>query len=322
MNNDILLTSGYNFEGYSITEYLGVFSGECALDINYSTSAGTKINDFWNSKKNIYCDNLKIAKDKALEKLIVQVGYAGGNAIIGTNFDYNIFSNEIMIVVANGTAVKVKKNNNDIQTMIGSKKFLIEKINCGISFRPVALMFNYKPPLCAFSLDIFCPNPCDISAVLADIIINTIFDYTYIIDDIEFLDFVDGKINHLVSSHTSLEIPLKIIRTVKSVDFKVKKYVVNNNVIELPSDDLKSPLDPMVDDNGNEFRFSLDSFLKETETLKSVKEIYTLMNEYNKTHAEIFEPALIEEVKKMIAADRTYGGMKDSCIRVIRNFFE
>ena len=42
MNNDILLTSGYNFEGYSITEYLGVFSGECALDINYSTSAGTK----------------------------------------------------------------------------------------------------------------------------------------------------------------------------------------------------------------------------------------------------------------------------------------
>ncbi len=25
MNNDILLTSGYNFEGYSITEYLGVF---------------------------------------------------------------------------------------------------------------------------------------------------------------------------------------------------------------------------------------------------------------------------------------------------------
>ena len=50
-----------------------------------------------------------------------------GNAIIGTNFDYNIFSNEIMIVVANGTAVNVKKNNNDIQTMIGSKKFLIEK---------------------------------------------------------------------------------------------------------------------------------------------------------------------------------------------------
>lgn len=322
MNNSILMTSGYNFEGYSITEYLGVFSGEYALHIKYPTSQGTRFADFLNSEITVYSDNLKIAKDKALEKLLVQVGYFGGSAVIGIDFNYNLISDDIVIVVATGTAVKVKKNNNDIQSKIESKKFLIEKINCGIPFRPVALMFNNIPPLCSFLLDIFCPNPCDISAILADIIINTVFNDTYIIEDIEFLDFVDGKLNHLVSSHTTFQIPLKIIRTVKSVDFKVKKYIVNNNVVELPSDDLKSPLDPMVDDNGNEFRFSLDSFLKEIENLKSVKEIYAFMNEYNNSHADIFEPALIEEVEKMITADRTYGGMKDSCIRVIRNFFE
>lgn len=33
MEKDILMTSGFNFEGYTISEYLGVFSGECAIGL-------------------------------------------------------------------------------------------------------------------------------------------------------------------------------------------------------------------------------------------------------------------------------------------------
>ena len=39
----ILLTSGYNFEGYRIKKYLGFCSGECALGTGFLSSLGAEI---------------------------------------------------------------------------------------------------------------------------------------------------------------------------------------------------------------------------------------------------------------------------------------
>ena len=41
----ILLTSGYNFEGYRIKKYLGFCSGECALGTGFLSSLGAGIAD-------------------------------------------------------------------------------------------------------------------------------------------------------------------------------------------------------------------------------------------------------------------------------------
>lgn len=42
MRKDILMTSGYNFEGYTISNYLGVYSGECALGTGFLSTLGGK----------------------------------------------------------------------------------------------------------------------------------------------------------------------------------------------------------------------------------------------------------------------------------------
>ena len=80
--NNILLTSGYNFEGYSISEYLGVYSGECALGTGFLSTLGASLADFLGSNSTMYSDKLKTAKPYAMEQLMTRVENAGGNPLL------------------------------------------------------------------------------------------------------------------------------------------------------------------------------------------------------------------------------------------------
>ena len=57
----------------------------------------------------MFADKLEVAKDSAIEKLKIKSAQKGGNAIIGVDFDYITFANNMVGVVANGTSVVIKK---------------------------------------------------------------------------------------------------------------------------------------------------------------------------------------------------------------------
>ena len=104
----ILMTSGYSFEGRRISEYFGVYSGECALGTGFLSSLGAGFADFFGTNSTMYSDKLKRAKDYAIGQLRDQVIAIGGDAIIGLDIDYVSFSADIMGVIASGTAVKLE----------------------------------------------------------------------------------------------------------------------------------------------------------------------------------------------------------------------
>lgn len=52
---------------------------------------------------------MKVAKELSVEKLKIQSVLAGGNAVIGIDFDYITLSNNMIGVSANGTAVVIEK---------------------------------------------------------------------------------------------------------------------------------------------------------------------------------------------------------------------
>lgn len=52
---------------------------------------------------------MKQAKDIATSKMIDASIVKGGNAIIGTDFDYITFGNNMIAVSANGTSVVIEK---------------------------------------------------------------------------------------------------------------------------------------------------------------------------------------------------------------------
>lgn len=104
-----MLTTGYNFERYRIVDYKGVISGQVVLGTGFLSEFSSSLADFFGTEANRFSDKLEKAKDAAKERLIEKSVLSGGNAVIGVDFDYIMFSSNMVGVVANGTSVIIEK---------------------------------------------------------------------------------------------------------------------------------------------------------------------------------------------------------------------
>lgn len=102
-------TTGYDFQGYTIENYLGIVSGEVVLGTGFISEFTASFSDLFGTYSNTFSEKMRSAKEAALNVLIKNAMMKGANAIIGVDFDYLTFSNNIMGVSANGTAVVIKK---------------------------------------------------------------------------------------------------------------------------------------------------------------------------------------------------------------------
>ena len=121
---NMLITSGFNFDGYTIVKYSGYISGDDAVEIDRGTSgAFFKANQAVNVK-DMLMDSLAVIRRNALQELKEKAYDLGCNAVIGVDFDYINLDPEtanvhggttylpyIFGVTANGNAVIIKKND-------------------------------------------------------------------------------------------------------------------------------------------------------------------------------------------------------------------
>lgn len=115
----ILITSGFNFEGYKITKYSGYVSGDDAVSVDRGF-------DGWTSTGGSTGDNLlkslSVIRQRALRELREAALALDCNAVIGVDFDYITLDPQtanssggttyypyVFCVTANGTAVKIEK---------------------------------------------------------------------------------------------------------------------------------------------------------------------------------------------------------------------
>lgn len=110
-NNKIrfLCNMGYNFEGYKITEYLGIVSSEIVLGTGFLSELSLSINDTLGTQVNAYEEKLSLAKNAALENLITMALDKRANAVIGLNYDIFTLTQNTLVVSANATAVYIEK---------------------------------------------------------------------------------------------------------------------------------------------------------------------------------------------------------------------
>jgi len=117
----MLITSGFNFDGYSISKYSGYISGDSAVSIDRPSHG-------WlgGVNKDVGEDllaGLAHIRRKALEELKEAAYALGCNAVIGVDFDYLTLDPEtatssggtlylpfLFAVTANGNAVIIEKN--------------------------------------------------------------------------------------------------------------------------------------------------------------------------------------------------------------------
>ena len=103
------VTTGYDFEGYQIIDYKGIVSGDIVLGTGFISEFATSWSDAFGTTSNTFAGKMKTAKQKALKQLMSNAMISGANAVIGIDFDYTMFSNNMLGVSANGTAVVIRK---------------------------------------------------------------------------------------------------------------------------------------------------------------------------------------------------------------------
>lgn len=108
-----MLTTGFSFEGYSISEYLGIVTGETIMGTGYFSDLSASISDLFGVEASEYSEKLRSAKQAVLKIMTKNSTDIGGNAIIGISYELMTFSGNMMGVSVTGTSVKVDKNSDN-----------------------------------------------------------------------------------------------------------------------------------------------------------------------------------------------------------------
>lgn len=107
-------TTGYNFEGYIIEEYLGIVDGQAVLGTGVLSEIFANISDTFGTESNAFSKKMREAKKLAFDDMQKEALYKGANAIIGLDIDITTIGNNMIAVSANATAVKIKKMDKKI----------------------------------------------------------------------------------------------------------------------------------------------------------------------------------------------------------------
>lgn len=106
----MLITTTNAIEGYKITAYYGIVSGETIIGANIVKDFFASITDIIGGRAGKYEKVLRQAKDTALLEMQEQAQRLGANAVIAVDLDYETIgdSNSMLMVSAAGTAVKIE----------------------------------------------------------------------------------------------------------------------------------------------------------------------------------------------------------------------
>jgi uncharacterized protein YbjQ (UPF0145 family) len=112
MRSHMLVVTTPSLEGRAISQYLGLVSGEAILGANIFRDLFAGIRDIVGGRSAAYEEELRKAKNIALDEMQEEAARLGGNAVVGVDLDYETITmgsgGGMLMVSASGTAVVVK----------------------------------------------------------------------------------------------------------------------------------------------------------------------------------------------------------------------
>jgi uncharacterized protein YbjQ (UPF0145 family) len=104
----IIVTTTDSVEGREVEQYLGIVSGETVYGANIFRDFFASIRDIVGGRAGGYEKVLKDGKQMAIEDMLAEARAMGADAILAVDLDYENISQSMLMVSANGTAVKLK----------------------------------------------------------------------------------------------------------------------------------------------------------------------------------------------------------------------
>jgi uncharacterized protein YbjQ (UPF0145 family) len=107
----MLTTTTPTIEGYEITEYIGLVTGEAILGANIFKDLFAGIRDIVGGRSAAYEQELRKARDIAIQEMTADADARGANAVVGVDLDYETIQvgqgGGMLMVTVSGTAVRV-----------------------------------------------------------------------------------------------------------------------------------------------------------------------------------------------------------------------
>ncbi len=316
---ELMVTSGYNFENFVITDYLGFCTGECVLGTGFLSSLEAGISDLLGANSNLYEGKLGSAKQSALDNLCSHAKHLGANAIIGIDIDYTTFSSDIIGVIANGTAVRAEPVKTQIPSSV---QVDVANYNPDLSFRASTLFISSANSEQAFSIALSGSTHDSITAIGADIQLTTVFEDEFTFQNIGFVNFkkMPDSADKL-SAATPCRIPTEIIPLVNSSQVIIKKYIIDGKIVPATDNNL-----PWAEKRGRDISVSVsqglnvEEYIAHISSLPSAAEILKHTQAVNENN-NCIHPELLKIVTSQANLERMYGNLKDSCVAEIRKYF-
>src|SRR5215207_6677742 len=106
----MLISTTSTLDGKRITKYLGLVSGEAILGANIFRDLFAGIRDIVGGRSAAYEQELRRAKDIAVQEMLEQAKGLGANGVVGVDLDYETVgqSGGLLMVSASGTAVVIE----------------------------------------------------------------------------------------------------------------------------------------------------------------------------------------------------------------------
>ena len=107
----MLITTTPQVEGKRITAYLGLVSGEAIMGADIFKDLFAGIRNIVGGRAAAYEQELRRAKEIAIEEMTDNAKGLGANAIVGVDLDYETLGQggNMLMVSASGTAVKFEE---------------------------------------------------------------------------------------------------------------------------------------------------------------------------------------------------------------------
>jgi len=104
----MIKTTTPSVDGRTISEYLGVVTGEAILGANIVKDLFAGVRDIVGGRSGAYEQELRSARQIALEEMSTEAAQLGADAIVGIDLDYETVGGGGMLMVsASGTAVRL-----------------------------------------------------------------------------------------------------------------------------------------------------------------------------------------------------------------------
>ena len=224
---EIMFTSGFDFEGYEIKEYLGFVSAQTVLASNILKGIATGVTEMSDAESEKLTSKLEQANDIAMEKIKKIAQNRKADAVIGLELNYTQFGNNSVGTVVSGTAVRLQKKV--VEEHIISKELYVSNYYNRLVPRPVRITLTGNQKDVKISTSFYNYNMDDIKAIRADVELTNLYEEKLLLKNLDFV-FERGNVTLIESNPIDCKLPAKDILLIKDSKVTISKYVTSRGV--------------------------------------------------------------------------------------------